>query len=154
VDGTALTRLRARLDDVRRRHVFGLERDIARSPLWMVLRTRRHPLRRQYRRQRHLLRHGSVVWGYVLVAHDSLFEAPLDQPLLDAPAVVVFDSIGGDILIWLEPRSGSAQPFSTRTQRHLLTGPSWPGSTGAWTAPSARPFPTTCRMAARCVARG
>jgi hypothetical protein len=110
VDGTALTRLRAGLDDVRRRHVFGLERDIARSPLWMVLRTRRHPLRRQYRRQRHLLRHGSLVWGYVLVAHDSLFEAPLDQPLLDAPAVVVFDSIGGDIpdLARAAERIGSA----------------------------------------------
>jgi hypothetical protein len=97
VDATALTRLRARLDDVRRRHAFGLERDIARSPFWMMLRARRHPLRRQYRRQRHLLRHGSVVWGYVIFAHDSLFEAPLDQPLLDAPAVVVFDPAGGDI---------------------------------------------------------
>lgn len=97
VDATALTRLRARLDDVRRRHAFGLERDIARSPFWMVLRARRHPLRRQYRQQRHLLRHGSVVWGYVMVAHDSLFEAPLDQPFLDAPAVVVFDPAGGDI---------------------------------------------------------
>jgi hypothetical protein len=97
VDATALTRLRARLDDVRRRHPFRPGRDVARSPLWMMLRDRRNPLRRQYRRQRHLVRHGSVVWGYLILAHDSLFEASLDQPLLDAPAVVVFDPTGGDI---------------------------------------------------------
>jgi hypothetical protein len=110
VDANALARIRARLDDVRRRRAFGLERDVARSPLWMLLRARRNPLRRQYRRQRHLLRHGSVVWGYVILAHDSLFEASLDQPLLDAPAVVVFAPAGGDIaeLARAAERIGSA----------------------------------------------
>jgi len=40
----------------------------------MVLRARRHPLRRKYRQQRHLLRTARSLGAYVMVAHDSLFE--------------------------------------------------------------------------------
>jgi hypothetical protein len=86
----SLARIGDRLVHARRRPL-GLERDIARTPVWMMLRARRNPLHRQYRQQRRLLRHGRLVWGYLIVAHDSLFEASLDQPLFDAPVVVVFD---------------------------------------------------------------
>ena len=97
VDPTTLARFRARLDGLRRRHPLGLTRDIAWPPLWMVLGARPHPLGRQYRWQRHLLRHGTVVWGYLVTADDNLYAAPLDQSLFDAPAIVVFDPNGGKL---------------------------------------------------------
>ena len=126
VDANALARIRDRLDDARRRP-FGLERDIARTPLWMMLRARRNPLRRQYRQQRHLLRHGTVVWGYLIVADHSLFEASLDQPLFDAVAGVVFDPAGAEIadLARAAERIGSVVFNPDQAAAHVASLVAW-----------------------------
>lgn len=95
--------------------------------MWMMLRARRNPLRRQYRQQRRLLRHGKLVWGYLIVAHDSLFEASFDQPLFDAPVVVVFDPAGADIadLARAAERIGAVVFDQEPAAAHLASFESW-----------------------------
>jgi len=62
--------------------------DAASPPLWMLL--RRNPLRGQYLRQRHLLRHGQLALARVITANRLLYRAPRDEWRFDAPAIVLY----------------------------------------------------------------
>jgi len=89
--------------------------------------------------------------GYVMVAHDSLFEAPLDQPLLDLRRLWSSDPAGGDIADWSSAERVASAVFNPDPAVVSCRFPSWPGSTGARTAPQHSRSLRLVRMAAmRC----
>ncbi len=59
-------------------------------PLWMHLFERHNPLRRQYHWHPHLLRHGRVVLGLVIIADDKLWQVAREEFVFDASALVLF----------------------------------------------------------------
>ena len=96
-------------------------------PLWMWVRGLRHPLRRQYRWQQHLLTRGRVAWARVVAGANQIYEKPTGESI-DVPAVVIMvrDASPATTILEIEAMLSERSAEFERVLQALVTDGAFP----------------------------